>query len=264
MRAVAIAGSGRAARSFLERLRSAGIEAIKIDLPQGPELSGETHSVSDAHVPDRAHTLVIVPRDIAETEALLFERQGLAHRLPGLKAIIVAATLSPRYVRALRGRIPDSIALVDAPFSGTPRAADEGRLTFFLGGPKDEIERLTPLFDLLGRHTLRMGGFGTAMAAKVMNDFLAASSHAMTRLALDWAEAQGIDESRILDMSGNLLAGLTMPGYDVMDATSEDASISALVCDVEAALDSALTGAHLTPPRSIEQIFRGMKTRPLH
>lgn len=208
-------------------------------------------------------TLILVPRDIGEAEVLLFERHALA-RAPGLKTLVIAATLSPRYVRALRGRIAGSVALVDAPFSGTPRAAEEGRLSFFLGGPKDEIAHLAPLFDHLGRQVMRMGGFGTAMAAKVMNDYLAASSNAMTRLALDWAEAQGIDEARLLDMSGNVLAGLTMPGYDLMDASSDDDSVSALVRDVESALDTALTGAHLTPPRSMEQIFRGMKARPLH
>lgn len=260
MRGVGIAGSGRAARSFLSRLHKAGIQVGACGL--SPAIEGMPED--DVGFAAGLRTLIIVPRDITETEALLFERQGLVKGTPGLKTIIIAATLSPRYVRALRGRISDTIALVDAPFSGTPRAAEEGRLSFFLGGPKEDITQLVPLFDLLGRQVVRMGGFGTAMAAKVMNDFLAASSNAMTRLALDWAEAQGIDEARLLDMSGHLLQGLTMPGYDLMDGSGDDDSVSALVRDVENALDSALTGAHLMPPRSMEKVFRAMKARPLH
>lgn len=260
MHALGIAGSGRATRSFMSRLHKAGIQVSTCGL--SPTADGQADDGTGFAAGLR--TLIIVPRDINEAEGLLFEGQKLAKNTPGLKTIVIAATLSPRYVRALRGRISDGIALVDAPFSGTPRAAEEGRLSFFLGGPKEEIAQLMPIFDLLGRQVVRMGGFGAAMAAKVMNDFLAASSNAMTRLALDWAEAQGIDEARLLDMSGNLLEGLTMPGYDLMDGSSNEDSVSTLVRDVENALDSALTGAHLTPPRSMEKIFRGMKARALH
>ena len=268
MHGIGIAGSGRVARPFVARLRAAGILADAFGLPP---LDGAAGDTSEADVSAFAHglrCLILTPRDIAESEALLFEEQAFAKRCDALETIVIAATLSPRYVRALRARIADRIALIDAPFTGTLRAAEDGRLSFFLGGRDADIRAAAPIFDHLGRRATRMGAFGAAMAAKVMNDCLAASSTAMTRIALDWAEAQGIDEAQLLEMTGGTLGGLIMPGYDMIDfgATqhSGEESVTALVRDVENALDAALAGAHLNRPRAIDDVSRGMKSRALH
>ncbi|WP_264772953.1 NAD(P)-binding domain-containing protein [Defluviimonas salinarum] len=234
-------------------------------------LDGAGHEASAAEAEVFANgltCLIIAPRGIAETEALLFEGPAFAKRAASLRTIVIAATLSPRYVRALRGRVGDGIALIDAPYTGSLRAAEEGRLSFFIGGEEDDISRIAPVFDELGHQATRMGGFGTAMAAKVMNDFLAASATALTRIALDWAEAQGIDEARLLEMTGDTLDGLLLPGHDLADPVAPGGGavdcVTTLVREVETALDTALKGAHLTPPHKVQEMFRSMKSRALH
>lgn len=268
MRGIGIAGSARVARPFLARLHAAGITAEAFGLAP---LDGAGHEASAADAQafaDGLSCLIIAPRGIAETEALLFEGPAFAKRAARLETIVIAATLSPRYVRALRGRIDARIALIDAPFSGSFRAAEEGRLSFFLGGDEDEIGRIATVFDQIGHQATRMGGFGTAMAAKVMNDFLAASATALTRIALDWAEAQGIDEARLIEMTGDTLDGLLLPGHDIADPVAPESGtadcVTTLVREVETALDTALKGAHLTPPHKVQEMFRSMKSRALH
>lgn len=265
MRNLGIAGSGRAGRPFLDHLRKAGIAARGYGAALGPD-TGDTTAEAFATGLD---TLLLLPRDIAEAEALLFEAEAFARTAPGLSRIAVSATLSPRYVRALRGRIAPRIALVDAPFTGGPRAVDEARVSFFLGGSVEEVRSVAPIFDRLGRSAIRMGGFGTAMAAKVMNDFLAASSNAMTRIALDWAEAQGIDEARMVELTGGMFAqtpsALCHEIIEFMQPGSGgETSVSTLVRDVESALDTALASAHLTPPGAFETLFGSMKSRAIH
>ncbi|MGB7322587.1 MAG: NAD(P)-binding domain-containing protein [Albidovulum sp.] len=258
MRGLGIAGSARVARPFLARLQTAGFDVKGYAAPHTPDAFAKGLRV-----------LLLVPRDIAEAEALLFEAEGFVKRAPSLTCIVIAATMSPRYIRALRGRISADIALIDAPYSGTLRAAEDGRLTFFLGGRREEIEPLGPLFDRLGLQAPHMGGFGTAMAAKVMNDFLAASTAAMMRTALDWAEAQGIDETRMLEMAeGTHVTGGAIPGFDQLEfsgvAADGDDCLTTLVKEVEYAFDAALTDAHLTPPRVMEELFRQISSRALH
>lgn len=55
-------------------------------------------------------------------------------------------------------------------------------------------------FDAMGAHFHRMGSFGMAMSAKVLNNMLADSNTAMTRLVLNWADQQGINAKRLLDL----------------------------------------------------------------
>lgn len=266
MAALGIAGSGRVARSFATRLGEAGLEVrtfgiATVDSPADRSARAAQRFASGLK------TLILVPADIAETEALLFEEQAFARNPKSLTTIVIAATLSPRYVRALRGRIDPKIALVDAPVIGTGRSADRGALTVFVGGSPEAIETLAPVFGKIARKTVRMGGFGAAMAAKVMNDFLAATTSAVTRIALDWAEAQGIDEARIVELAGRGGEGAETPEdaptFCPIGKATED-SITLLVNEVEHAFDAALAGAHLTPPRAYEDLMRSAKARHLH
>ncbi len=260
---IGIAGSGRLARPFLSRLKEAGIAAA------GLAVAGSDGQPPADTSAAGLRTLILVPRDIAESEALLFATEGFARAVPTLETIVIAATLSPRYVRALRGRIDARIALVDAPSSGTMRRAEEGRLCFHLGGDPEAIARLRPIFDILGNKAVRMGGFGAAMAAKVLTDLLTASSTALTRIALDWAAAQGIDEAQMLDLTeASLGPPLLTPCCDLTDTRragpGDDDGVATLVESVEAALDAALKGAHLTPPLAMHGPFGSPRSRALH
>jgi 3-hydroxyisobutyrate dehydrogenase-like beta-hydroxyacid dehydrogenase len=144
------------------------------------------------------NVLFSVVRDISETEELLFEQQKILSHAPKLEVLVICSTLSPAYMRDLRPRIPAQIALIDAPMSGARIAAEERRLSFMLGGEVETLDRLQPLFAAMGSSFHRMGPLGAGMSAKVLNNLLAASNVVTTRLVLDWAALQGLDEDRLL------------------------------------------------------------------
>ena len=229
-------------------------------------------AVRDLNGPDDAagiETLLLAPRDVMESERLLFEDEAYARRLPSLKVLVLSGTLSPRYVRALRDRVPARIEMIDAPLVGAPRAIASGQATFLLGGRADLIDSLQPLFSVLSRGQTRMGEFGTAMTAKALQDCITAASSAMARSALDWAEAQGIEESRLLSFLKATLArqlppGMADPASLVTNTLPGDNAGAVLVKNVEAALDTALAGVHLNPPRMGQRLNPTQRTRHLH
>lgn len=254
-RSITIAGNGAAAPFFAERLAGMGHEVAC--LPRG-----------DAE-PARLDLVFLLPRDIIECEALLFDEARLARRAAPPAAIILCATLSPRYVRALRARVPAAIALIDAPVVGTQRQIEGGVGSFLLGGETAAIAPLVPMFDRLGRSAARMGGFGAGAAAKALRDCFAAATSAMTRSALDWASAQGIEEGRLIRLLESAFdtrgAGdIADPAALVANALPGDEAGVTLVRNVENALDLALKGVHLTPPRSLAKGFSSVRSRHLH
>lgn len=253
---------------MLEALVRAGMDAKGFDILPASEYGQSAHLMSDdpQTFSEGLRILITVVRDTAQTDEVLFGTQGFIERARSLETVIVCSTLSPRYALALRDRIPSRIALVDAPMSGASIAAREGRLSFMLGGSADDLDRLQPLFDVMGRYFHRMGPYGAGMAAKVLNNLLAASSTAMTRLVLEWADALSIDEDRLLSVidtsSGqNWLAS----GFDTIefarDGHEPDNSIAILVKDVESALDTAPPGADLALPRAVQERLRSLKPR---
>jgi len=210
--------------------------------------------------------LFTVVRDIAQTEEVLFTDQGFVTRATALERIVISSTLSPRYVRDLRARIPSHIALIDAPMSGAAIAAEEARLSFMLGGSPDEITQIQPQLNAMGEHFHHMGDFGAGMSAKVLNNLLASSNTAMTRLVLDWADDAGIAEEALLKLihtsSGqNWFASGFNDIEFARDGHAPDNTIGILVKDVESALDAAPADADTSLPRGVQQLISRLKAR---
>jgi len=210
--------------------------------------------------------LISVVRDISQTEQVLFGTQGFVQRAQDLDTIVISSTLSPKYIRGLRSRIPNRIALVDAPMSGAVVRAEQRNLSFMLGGAEADLDRLQPLFEAMGTSFHRMGGYGAGMSAKVLNNLLAASSTAMTRLVLHWADAQGIDEGKLLELidasSGqNWFASGFQEIEFARDGFSDDNTIGILVKDIASALDAAPDGADTRLPKLVQDMIRGLTSK---
>ena len=61
---------------------------------------------------------------------------------------------------------------VDAPVSGGIVGADEGTLTFMVGGADEAVKKASPLLDIMGAKHVHCGGSGTGQAAKICNNMI--------------------------------------------------------------------------------------------
>jgi len=247
---------------MLRALRATGLPARGYDVVpmDSPHITDDIAVFSED-----LDTLITVVRDIDQTEAVLFGEQNLA-AIPSLIRIIICSTLSPRYVRDLRARIPSHISLIDAPMSGAQIAAQEARLSFMLGGDESDLDAAQPLFSAMGKHFHRMGEFGAGMQAKVLNNLLAASNTAMTRLVLDWADDAGLEISALLDLihtsSGQnwFASGFNSIEFS-RDGHAPDNTIAILVKDIASALDAAPENADTSLPETVQRSIAALKPR---
>lgn len=260
---IGLAGCGRMGKPMLASLRSMGLRAKGFDVV---DHDSDWITTDPQRFSRDLSTLITVVRDIDQTDDVLFNVQGFVDSAPKLERIIICSTLSPKYVRALRTRIPENIVLIDAPMSGAQIAAKRAELSFMLGGAKTDLDDAQVLFASMGTKFHRMGAFGSGMHAKVLNNMLAASHTAMTRMVLDWADNAGLDEQAMLGLihtsSGqNWLAS----GFDKIefarDGYKDDNTIGILVKDVESAIDAAPVTADLTPAKTIQKMILDLKPR---
>jgi 3-hydroxyisobutyrate dehydrogenase len=83
------------------------------------------------------------------------------------------------------------LAFVDAPVLGTREPAEQGALTVLASGDPAALERLTPLFDLVGSKTIMLGEAGTGTRFKlVMNHWVLAVTDSIAETI---AVAEGLD-----------------------------------------------------------------------
>lgn len=242
---VGVAGCGQMGLPMARALRAAGIEVWGLDVRPAAAFGDFAPRMLDpAAFAARCRTVLSVVRDVPQTEALLFDTQALLHRANAIGTLVICSTLSPRWLAGLPGRVPPGLRLVDAPMSGAPVAAEEARLSFMLGGEAAELDRLAPLWAAMGRVSHRMGAFGAGMTAKVLNNFVAASSVVAVRQALAWADALGVDRARLLalmhDSSGQTWFGSQFGRISfARQGWAEDNTIAILEKDVLASLDAA-------------------------
>ena len=241
---VGIAGCGAMGLPMAQRLADAGYEVWGHDVrPVGEFGEFANRMVGDAAgFSERCNIVISVVRDAAQTRALLFgESQGIVKGLQPPDVLVISSTLSPRFIRHLSKELPQGLELVDAPMSGAPYRARSGTLSFMLGGPDDVLERLTPLFEVMGEDIFRIGPASMGMTAKVLNNYCAATSVVATHRVLGMARALELDERTLLNvMKVSSGSNWFADRIDQIDWASEGYSTSNTIGIVEKDVESAL------------------------
>lgn len=207
----------------------------------------EFHGFADRMLPEignlqASDILLLVVRNSNQISEICFGDPGVYQKETYPRLLVVSSTVSPRYILELRQKLPDDVQLVDAPMSGAPVAARNRTLTFMLGGDTDAIQRLQPLVDAMGTHSFVLGETGQGMLAKVLNNYIAASSVVSVRNGLAHAEKLGMSPATLLKVI-NLSSGGSWfsSKFEDIEWRSEEYdpenTIGILEKDVTAALD---------------------------
>lgn len=75
---------------------------------------------------------------------------------------------------------------VDAPVSGGDIGARDGKLSIMVGGDKETVDTLTPLFELMGKNIKYMGKSGSGQHTKMVNQILISTMMVYIYNNLDW------------------------------------------------------------------------------
>lgn len=209
--------------------------------------------------------VISVVRDQRQTLDLYFDVQAIFAAPCYPKTCLLASTVSPRFLHDLRERLPADVTLIDAPMSGAPIAAEEARLTFMVGATEDAARPIAPLLKAMGREIHYLGGFAQGMAAKVLNNFVAASSVCAVRQMLSEAPRLGVTPEALLAVMA-ASSGATWFGthFDAISWAREtydpDNTIGIVEKDVNSLLD-ALGGLDAAPDGDARAYLEAVRDR---
>ncbi|MDW8399967.1 MAG: NAD(P)-dependent oxidoreductase, partial [Acetobacteraceae bacterium] len=131
--------------------------------------------------------------------------RAVAGRLPaaGLRAgavVIDTSTVSPATPRLLAPRFAAiGLGWIDAPVSGGPAGAAEGRLVAMAGGEAETLAAARPVLDDLAHRVLHVGPPGAGAVAKLANNLLLGANLITAAEAIALARRAGVDPTRVLE-----------------------------------------------------------------
>jgi len=157
---------------------------------------------------DAARRAAIVVTMVTDADAVLSiarEQGMLAALAPGaiwaqMSTIGVAGIAR---VAALVENERSDVVLLDAPVSGSKEPAARGELTIFASGPDAARERVTPLFDALGRRTVWVGPAGNGTRLKLVNNTWLAFGAEAVDASVALADRLGLGTEVVADALGS-------------------------------------------------------------
>ena len=197
---IGIAGCGEMGHPMLKMLLQNNINATGHDIKASENFKdfGEKYIPSKSDFFLKNNVVLSIVRDTKETEDLLIKNNTLLSKKH--ITILTCSTLPITYIKKLKENLPEHFTLIDTPMSGSTIKAQEGTLTFMVGGKNDEVQYVMPLLNILGDNIIHIGDFGKGMSVKLLNNFIAASSVLATRNVLAQINDFGLTKKQLLDV----------------------------------------------------------------
>ncbi|MGB8714603.1 MAG: NAD(P)-dependent oxidoreductase [Onishia taeanensis] len=169
------------------------------------ESAGATRATSYAQAVEQADIVFTMLPSPEVVETVAFGDDGFVAAMPQGALWVDCSTVNPSFSRDAAQRAQArGLRFVDAPVAGTKQPAEDGTLTFLVGGEAHELETLEPLLESMGRKTLHVGAVGQGSAFKMLvNAQLAQSMLVYAETAL-LGEKLGFSKDFLMDILPNL------------------------------------------------------------
>lgn len=134
----------------------------------------------------------------ADVEQVTFAGDGLQDGLGAGSILVDMSTIAPEMARSLAQRLAGGgVEMLDAPVSGGEQGAIAATLAIMVGGKAAVLERVRPLFEVLGKKIVHVGDSGAGQVAKACNQMVMVAAIQAVAEALHLSRAAGADPARV-------------------------------------------------------------------
>jgi len=197
-------GLGIMGKPMALNLRKAGFELVVHSRSRPPvdELvaAGATDGGSPRAVAQQSDVVITMLPDSPEVREVILGPDGITDAAHGGQVVIDMSTISPAVARdevapalLARGAVP-----LDAPVTGGQRGAIDGTLSIMVGGSRDGLERVLPVFQAMGTNIFHIGDEpGAGQIAKACNQIIVGATIMAVAEALTLARKAGVSVPKV-------------------------------------------------------------------
>jgi putative dehydrogenase len=203
---VAVIGLGSMGFGMATSLRRKGFDVtgcdISADLVSRFVAEGGKGAGTPAEAAKQADIVVSVVLNAAQTETILFGKDGVVETLAKDAVVVSSATMDPEVAKRLARQLEATGRhYLDAPISGGAQRAAQGELTILASGSPTAFTKARPVLDAMAAKLYELGdAAGQGAAFKMINQLLAGVHIAAASEAITFAARQGLDLQKVYEV----------------------------------------------------------------
>lgn len=185
---------------------------------------------SAREVAQHSDVVITMLPDSPDVEHVVLGQGGVAEGIKAGSLYIDMSSIAPGTARKVHQALQDKgVEALDAPVSGGQVGAEQATLSIMVGGSESAFVRALPIFQVMGKNIVHMGGPGAGQVTKVCNQVVVGLTIQAIAEALTLAKKSGVDagkvreallggfaQSRILDLHGKrIIEGNFKPGFRI-------------------------------------------------
>lgn len=141
-------------------------------------------------------TIIGYPKDVEE---VYFGKKGIFEGIKPKTILVDMTTTKPSLAVAISERAQQfQSTFIDAPISGGELGAINGNLSIMMGGDKNSVDALTPLFEVFGENIKYQGKAGAGQHTKMCNQITVAGTMIGVCESLLYAQKAGLNMDTML------------------------------------------------------------------
>jgi 2-hydroxy-3-oxopropionate reductase len=209
-------GLGIMGKPMARNLMKAGYKLVVYNRSQAPmkELAadGATGADSPKAVAEQSDVVITMLPDSPQVQEVMTGENGVLGGAKAATLVIDMSTISPVVTQELARLAQErGVRMLDAPVSGGDVGAQQGTLSIMVGGSAEDFEQARPIFEVLGKTIVHVGGTGAGQVVKACNQIVVALTIEAVSEALVLGSKAGVDPAVILKvLSGGLAANRVM------------------------------------------------------
>lgn len=149
----------------------------------------------------KSDILFLMLPDSSAVNEVMSGMHGVAENLGTGKIVVDLSTIRPEDSSRIARKVREKGAeYLDAPVIGSVPVAESGNLVTLVGGDNEAFERVRPILDSFSSKIFYMGGNGSGLQMKLVNNMLMGANLAVLCESVLLAEKMGIERKRALEI----------------------------------------------------------------